>query len=175
MIAIRRTMMLFLAVIIAVPAFAKDECARTLSGSQEVPPNDSPNSGTAQLHLTGRVLHFDISWTGLSGDFAGTHFHSGTAGENGSVMFDIGPFVEGNGAEGIWVMTDDQLDALEAGHVYLNVHSATYPGGEIRAQLDCGFHVSPHHGGEDTCVVALSGEAEIPPNDSPTAALGCSR
>jgi hypothetical protein len=31
---------------------------------------------------------------------------------------------------------DELIDALQAGFTYVNVHSTTYPGGEIRAQID---------------------------------------
>jgi hypothetical protein len=33
------------------------------------------------------------------------------------------------------VLTDDQSKALTGGTVYINVHTAKYPNGEIRGQL----------------------------------------
>ncbi len=32
-------------------------------------------------------------------------------------------------------LTDQQYDAFKAGNLYVNVHSAAHPGGEIRGQL----------------------------------------
>jgi hypothetical protein len=44
----------------------------------------------------------------------------------------IGPVGQGIGPGEF----DEFMDALEAGVTYVNVHSAKYPGGEIRAQID---------------------------------------
>jgi len=32
-------------------------------------------------------------------------------------------------------LSDDQFQSFNAGNLYVNVHSAAYPGGEIRAQI----------------------------------------
>jgi hypothetical protein len=44
----------------------------------------------------------------------------------------IGPGVQGIAAGEF----DEILAAMRAGHAYANVHSQTYPNGEIRAQID---------------------------------------
>lgn len=176
MTALHKVWILLFVTVFAFPAFGRQLCTVTLSGSQEVPPNGSTNTGTADVFLAGRTLHFDISWTGLTGDFTGAHFHYAPAGETGAVIFDLGPFIDENSARGVWVLTNAELEQLEEEEIYVNVHSATYPGGEIRAQLDCGFDPRPgdhhRHGAEDTCVVELSGDQEVPPNDSPNSGTG---
>ena len=169
MTTIRTSLFVLLALSLALPALAHETCTVVLSGSLEVPPNDSPQLGVAQLRLTGRVLHFDIRWTGTTGDFTGAHFHYADPGENGPIVFDLGPFIEDNRAQGIWVMSNDDREDLEEGEIYINVHSTTYPGGEVRAWLDCDFDGEHGPGGDHgdrLCVVELSGEREVPPNES---------
>jgi hypothetical protein len=50
----------------------------------------------------------------------------------------IGPAAQGISAEEY----DELLDAIRAGVAYVNVHTADFPGGEIRGQLENGKH---HH------------------------------
>ena len=67
------------------------------------------------------------------------HFHAGSAGEAGSVIKTI--TFDGNSAEGIWTsgdaqpLTDDIVDMIRSGGVYVNIHTSANPGGEIRGQL----------------------------------------
>jgi len=65
-----------------------------------------------------------------------SHIHEAAAGANGPVIV---PFVKTGdntfaAAEGA-KLTEAQYESYKAGKLYVNVHSATNPGGEIRAQL----------------------------------------
>ena len=106
-----------------------------LTGDQEVPPNTSTAVGTGNINVAS-----DGSVTGsvtaptLQGTAA--HIHTGAPGVNGPVII---PLV--GGAGGVWSvppgakLTAEQLQAYNAGNLYVNVHTAEHKGGEIRTQL----------------------------------------
>ncbi|CAN5747402.1 hypothetical protein BH24DEI2_BH24DEI2_21800 [soil metagenome] len=121
-----------------------DNLTATLSGSQQVPPNDSEASGEVNATLDGTTLTIEGSFEGLSSDLMevdGTpaHIHQAPAGENGPVILPLE--VEANEDDrsgtlsGTFELTDEQLAAYEAGNLYVNIHTQDYPDGEIRAQL----------------------------------------
>ncbi len=61
------------------------------------------------------------------------HIHRAPAGENGPVAF---PFDSAaSPIQGSFTLTAEELDDLEAGYFYVNVHSDAFPGGEIRGQV----------------------------------------
>jgi hypothetical protein len=64
------------------------------------------------------------------------HIHEGAPGVNGPVIVPLNrisenSFVAPNGAK----LTDAQYTAYKAGNLYVNVHSAKFPNGEVRAQI----------------------------------------
>lgn len=106
----------------------------TLSGASEVPPvtTSASGSGTISVADDGTVSG-SVMTTGIQGTAA--HIHLGAAGKNGPVIV---PFTkEGDtykappGAK----LNADQMTAFKVGELYVNVHSAANPGGEIRGQL----------------------------------------
>lgn len=114
-------------------AFAADINV-TLSGANEVPPvtTSANGGGTITIGDDGSVSG-SVSTTGIAGTAA--HIHNGAAGGNGPVIV---PFTkEGDtytapaGAK----LTEAQMASFKAGDLYVNVHSAANPGGEIRGQL----------------------------------------
>ncbi|MER3402748.1 MAG: hypothetical protein C4337_05490 [Armatimonadota bacterium] len=60
-----------------------------LSGSQEVPPNDSPASGMAMgtYNQSTRTLQIMVSASGFQGNLTAGHIHRGATGTNGPVVF----------------------------------------------------------------------------------------
>jgi hypothetical protein len=110
------------------------------SGTQENPPVTTTATGT----LTGTYnpannrLSYTINWTGLSGPATVAHFHGpALVGENALPMIDLSISTNGiNGtASGDITVADSVETHLLAGKVYYNIHTATNPNGEIRAQV----------------------------------------
>jgi hypothetical protein len=107
----------------------------TLSGANEVPPVTTPATGTASVTIRpDHTVSVKVSATGMTA--TASHIHQGAASANGPVIVPFtktgdNTFVAPDGAK----LTDAQYDAYKAGNLYVNVHSATHPGGEIRGQL----------------------------------------
>ena len=106
-----------------------------LSGASEVPANASTGSGTATITLnaTTKIMTVVVNFTGVTA--TASHIHQAAAGTNGSIIF---PFVAPITSPINY--TSAPIDALQeailnASGYYVNVHSATYPGGEIRGQI----------------------------------------
>ena len=106
-----------------------------LSGSNEVPAVATSASGSGTVTIKDdRSVSVHITVTGMTATAA--HIHEAAAGANGPVIV---PFTKTGdnvfdapaGAK----LTDAQYAAYKAGNLYVNVHSAKNPGGEVRAQL----------------------------------------
>ncbi len=106
-----------------------------LRGSSEVPPNASLASGSGTFTLSSNGLQYDITlYTLTGGGLTGAHFHRGAVGVSGPVLEPI-TFV-GNRATGTWTdLTAEERHDLISGRIYVNVHTAQYPDGEIRGQI----------------------------------------
>ena len=108
-----------------------------LKSASEVPPNASNGSGTADVSYDtqSKKLSWKVSYSGLTGPATAAHFHSpAEPGKNAGVMIPI-QNIATSPAEGSATLTDAQAADLMAGRVYVNVHTAANPGGEIRGQV----------------------------------------
>lgn len=107
-----------------------------LKGSNEVPPNSSSGSGTAEatLDTDTKFLTYTITYSGLTGPAMGAHFHGPSeAGKNAGIVL---PFkTVQSPIQGTATLTDTQAADLLAGKWYTNVHTAANPGGELRGQM----------------------------------------
>jgi hypothetical protein len=107
-----------------------------LKGSNEVPPNSSPASGTAEatFDTSTRLLTYTITYKDLTGPPLGAHFHGPVeAGKNAGIAL---PFkTVQSPIEGSATLTDGQATDLLAGKWYANIHTAANPGGELRGQM----------------------------------------
>lgn len=107
----------------------------TLSGAQEVPPVATSATGAGQITVTpDRLVNGQVTVFGMTPSVA--HIHTGEPGTNGPPIITLGKssdntFTVPPGA----MLTESQYSAYRAGNLYVNVHSPSYPGGEVRAQL----------------------------------------
>lgn len=125
-----------------------------LTGSNEVPPNDSPAFGVAALvyDLSTNMFEIGFGFGGLTTPAMMAHIHQGAPSVNGPVIFnltDVLPMAtSGVAMPKTGSFTEAQEAALYAGNLYVNIHTETYPGGEIRGQLlyQSGVQIVPEPG-----------------------------
>jgi len=118
------------------PTIANLTFVATLSGASETPANASMATGTATFtyNPSTYILSGTVTFSGLTATQA--HIHMGAVGVAGSVVFPLGSASPTSPISFTSVaLTAQQQSDLEAGLYYVNVHSATYPAGEIRGQL----------------------------------------
>jgi hypothetical protein len=111
-----------------------------LTGAQQVPPVQTPGTGTAALTYDAgtRVVTWSVSYNGLSGPVTMAHFHGVAAmGKNAGVV--IWLTKQGSPVPspitGQATLTPEQAQQFAAGEWYINVHSKDHPAGEIRGQV----------------------------------------
>jgi hypothetical protein len=124
------------AVAFSGPAFAQKFKA-TLDGKSEVPPNTSAGQGAAEMDYdaASKKLNWKLTYSGLSGPATAAHFHGpADTGANAKVAVPI-PNPATSPVEGSATLTDEQAKDLMDGKLYLNVHTAANPAGEIRGQV----------------------------------------
>lgn len=122
---------------LAAPASAEKMTMKVnLTSAAEVPANDSPGKGTADVtyDTASKMLTWKVTYSGLSGPATMAHFHGpAEPGKNAPVVI---PFKDAaSGASGSATLTNAQAADLMAGKLYINVHTAKNPGGEIRGQV----------------------------------------
>jgi hypothetical protein len=118
--------------------------AADLRGTNEVPPNSSSAFGSAfvTIDTTSNTLYWDVVTSGMSPTLSHIHGQA-AAGSNAGVLINFAnsaaQFTNGrtSGSIAIGTLSADNLNALltNPANFYVNVHSATFGGGEIRGQL----------------------------------------
>jgi ABC-type sulfate transport system substrate-binding protein len=105
----------------------------SLSGAEEVPAHTTTATGSGVFTFDPATLTINYQLQHTVVGATASHIHEAPAGTNGAVIV---PFtLVGQGASGSAVLTQAQADDLLAGNLYANVHSPTFPGGEIRGQI----------------------------------------
>jgi len=106
-----------------------------LTGTNEVPAVKTNATGTATVTIKpDRSVSVKVRFRDMVG--TASHIHEGAAGTNGPVIV---PFTKTaddtfESAPGA-ALTEAQYAAYKAGNLYVNVHTAKNPGGELRGQL----------------------------------------
>jgi len=111
----------------------------SLDAAQEVPSNASPGTGSAfgTLDDATGLLGWNISWSGLSGQAVAMHFHGPAGpGVNTGVQVNIGS-ISGliSASIGFAVISASQMNDFLDDKWYINIHTSSFPGGEIRGQV----------------------------------------
>jgi hypothetical protein len=125
-----------------------------MNGANERPtPNNSTATGVARVwirpDLTGML--YEMTNTVVSANNA--HIHRGGPDVAGPVVY---PLAFGPNVSGTLPLTAGDLYDLMSGNFYVNIHSPTFPGGEIRGQLRLVRQFQ----------AVLRGTNEVPPNTS---------
>lgn len=134
-------------------------CTASLDGSQEVPPVDTEGTGSATMEFdpSSNELSWSIEFSGLSGPATAAHFHGpAAAGANAGVQVNIG---EASGLvspmEGSAELTPEQASSLLEGQLYINIHTAANPDGEIRGQVSCESTSAPDGESEEAATLVI--------------------
>ena len=134
--AVFATLVFGAAVAFAGPASA-EKLKAVLDGKSEVPATTSAGTGAADLDYDAatKKLSWKLTYSGLSGPATAAHFHGpAEAGKNEGVMVPI-PGIASSPVEGSATLTEAQASDLMSGKLYMNIHTAANPGGEIRGQV----------------------------------------
>ena len=144
-----------------------------LHGHEEVPSISSAAAGSfrARIDQAAGQIAYQLDYANLQGAVSQAHIHVGQRGANGGISVflctnlgndttGLAPAcppsgtvtglltaanVVGPATQGLATGEFDELvAAIRDGVAYVNVHSTTFPGGEIRGQLNAGRNVSGH-------------------------------
>lgn len=111
-----------------------------LTGAQEVPAVTTGAVGVASFMLneSRTELCVNVAVKGLSGAITGAHIHEGAIGVAGGVIIDLSAGLSGNQIK-LKIPASDLTSAFLAdlinGNLYINIHTAANPNGEIRGQI----------------------------------------
>lgn len=106
----------------------------TLTGAQEVPANASTATGEASLVYDSISKVFTLSVTHTIPNPTNGHIHKAPIGVSGGVIFPFASFTSPISYTSPVLDATQQAD-LKANLYYVNIHTAAFPGGEIRGQL----------------------------------------
>jgi len=130
-----------------------------LTGLQETPSVATSATGYTSLDVDPDTLIISggVSFTGVTATAA--HIHTGAAGVSGAPAITLTVDNDNHSAtvpDGT-VLSQQQYDDLMAGNLYVNVHSAANPGGEIRGQIGRFVMTAMLNGAQETSAVMTDG------------------
>lgn len=112
-----------------------------MTGAQESPANGSlaAGGGIATFDSVANTIDVSVFFVGLSAPATLSHIHLGGPGVNGPVIVSFVPYTPSATGGSIigagLAFPVGNIPDLMAGNTYFNIHTSTYPGGEIRGQL----------------------------------------
>ena len=114
--------------------------AAKLTAKQEIPKQavkDADATGSFTGDITGTKLTWTLKFSKLTGPATAAHIHLGAMGASGNVVVALcGPCK--SPMKGTATLTKALLKQLKTHKLYVNVHTAKNPAGEIRGQLSEG-------------------------------------
>ena len=124
----------FSILLLAAEPLAAQTFVFDLRGDQEVPPVASTASGGCMGTLDQGAATFSLTCVHNVVGATVMHIHRAPAGANGEIAFDLGD--PASPVTATWTgMTPADISQLLAGDLYLNIHTAGRPSGEIRGQI----------------------------------------
>jgi hypothetical protein len=134
----------------------------SLAGANEVPPINTAATGNFEMTIQGTDINFSLTFSDLSANPTAAHLHFAPPKVSGGVMIWIcgggnqpacpaatsgtitgtvtAANVTGPAGQGINPGDlDSALDAVRSGLSYVNMHTPTFTGGEIRGDVSRGF------------------------------------
>jgi len=134
-IRLSRAAPLALLLLASANLYAQQPMSISLNGAAEVPPVTTSATGTGQITvLPDHTVSGNINTSGLVPTMA--HIHEAAAGKNGPAIITLTKTANDNFVVPAAArLTETQYTSYLSGNLYVNVHSAQYPNGEIRAQL----------------------------------------
>ncbi len=108
-----------------------------LRGDQEVPAATTLGQGQLDAVFDSHTgqLRWKLQYANLTGPVTGAHFHGpAQPGATAPVVLPLGAQIR-SPMEGAAQLSQAQAADLVAGRWYVNLHTAAFPGGEVRGQL----------------------------------------
>lgn len=136
----------FVILFVTLTAQASTTFTARLTGTQETPPTGATATGTGTVVLNDAqdTITYTLTFSGLGSPQSLAHIHAPAApGATAAPLIDIGS--NGQTADtfsGSSPVTAQQVADLKGGLWYFNVHSQTFPNGEIRGQIQPSFLIS---------------------------------
>lgn len=128
---------------ISVAAAKAKVWTAALSSGQEIPKQvvkDTKAHGLFKGTLNGKTLSWKLTYAGLTGPATAAHIHMAARGKAGNVIVPLcgGAPACKSGIRGTATLTTTEETAFKKHLLYVNVHTAKNPNGEIRGQLSAG-------------------------------------
>jgi hypothetical protein len=120
-----------------------------LDPGQETADVDSEGEGEAEFTVKRNKIRYELEWEDLTTGAVAAHIHCAATGVDGPVGVTLLSKTKGTdgkvkgsfkapdeGNQCGWTSLNDVLTAMVTGNAYVNVHTPTYPTGEIRGQVE---------------------------------------
>jgi hypothetical protein len=129
-----RPLVLFTGIVLLLvtPVFADTLYTAVLDGSTAGTPSSASGFASLTLNTAQTEVSYVVNYSGLLGGELASHIHNAAPGELGPRFH---TFFPGNPKVGIWPVGPFEVAELNAGRVYINIHTDLYPTGELRGNV----------------------------------------